>query len=446
MTLSFDDVVARLLEEGATDAVLTTAKSIAIVRDPRGRVRLALDAPDAKESDRADMETSLKTALGGWYDGPALYVDGTPAEKRIAQEVLKLAKGHWPVSWPSAATSLVGVSKPLDLTRWSAVQRLLSKESWLSDQTIASPWPLREQTPTIVSFYSYKGGVGRSTLVAVIAAILAREGETVAVIDLDLEAPGQQALFDAVPLRGVIDYLMAHLAHGKGELDGLFVDVTTQVKDATGKVLLASAGEVGWPYVEKIARLDFVGHTGDDKSPVQEALTALLKDVRRVHKPTWILLDARTGIHDLGGLAMHALAHIDVLVARDGRQGREGLDLCLRALARRRSSDDILTLMVHALAPAPLSDEAVSKPVQARFRHEIYELFKKTVYSNLSDGELPDEDDAGEAHTPYAVPLDPTLGRLELLRDMADIAGQSHYTHIVSRLRELGAPVEEQES
>src|SRR3954463_344047 len=47
----------------------------------------------------------------------------------------------------------------------------------------------------IVSFYSYKGGTGRSMALANIAWILASNGRRVLVIDWDLEAPGLHRYF-----------------------------------------------------------------------------------------------------------------------------------------------------------------------------------------------------------------------------------------------------------
>jgi cellulose biosynthesis protein BcsQ len=48
----------------------------------------------------------------------------------------------------------------------------------------------------IFSFYSFKGGVGRSMAVANVAALLARAGNSVLVVDWDLEAPGLQKYFN----------------------------------------------------------------------------------------------------------------------------------------------------------------------------------------------------------------------------------------------------------
>src|SRR6202051_4330146 len=44
--------------------------------------------------------------------------------------------------------------------------------------------------PPIIVFYSFKGGVGRTTALASFAIQRARAGDRVAVLDLDLDAPG----------------------------------------------------------------------------------------------------------------------------------------------------------------------------------------------------------------------------------------------------------------
>ena len=50
-------------------------------------------------------------------------------------------------------------------------------------------------TPFSVTFYSFKGGVGRTVLAANIAALLARSGKTL-LWDLDIEAPGLHRIAD----------------------------------------------------------------------------------------------------------------------------------------------------------------------------------------------------------------------------------------------------------
>ena len=64
----------------------------------------------------------------------------------------------------------------------------------------------------IITFYSYKGGTGRSMALANVAWILASNGYRVLVVDWDLEAPGLHRYFapfmldpDLVESDGVID-------------------------------------------------------------------------------------------------------------------------------------------------------------------------------------------------------------------------------------------------
>ncbi len=65
----------------------------------------------------------------------------------------------------------------------------------------------------IFTFYSYKGGVGRSMALANIAELFYRAGYSVLMVDWDLEAPGLERFFPvdmstAVARRGVIDLLL----------------------------------------------------------------------------------------------------------------------------------------------------------------------------------------------------------------------------------------------
>lgn len=62
----------------------------------------------------------------------------------------------------------------------------------------------------IYTFYSYKGGVGRSMALANVAELFYQAGLRVLMVDWDLEAPGLEQYFSvdktaALDRRGVID-------------------------------------------------------------------------------------------------------------------------------------------------------------------------------------------------------------------------------------------------
>ncbi len=69
------------------------------------------------------------------------------------------------------------------------------------------------QPGTVYTFYSYKGGVGRSMALVNVAALLAKWGKRVLIVDWDLEAPGIEKYLAAwirrypEPPRGIIDLM-----------------------------------------------------------------------------------------------------------------------------------------------------------------------------------------------------------------------------------------------
>ncbi|MGS0467890.1 P-loop NTPase [Cobetia marina] len=68
------------------------------------------------------------------------------------------------------------------------------------------------EPPITVTFYSLRGGVGRSTSLAHTARLLASQGKKVVCLDMDLEAPGLAALFNVEASvergMGVVELLM----------------------------------------------------------------------------------------------------------------------------------------------------------------------------------------------------------------------------------------------
>ena len=64
------------------------------------------------------------------------------------------------------------------------------------------------------TFYSFKGGVGRTLALANVAVHLARRGRRVLVVDFDLEAPGLDTfppLRPEEPVPGLVDYVVEYL-------------------------------------------------------------------------------------------------------------------------------------------------------------------------------------------------------------------------------------------
>ncbi len=428
MALPYDAALPRLLELCEAFPDFGNVDIACVVRDLRGRLRLVCQpASGVVTPDWAGLQQALEAGLEGWFAGPLLRTDASGSEERgAAREILQRRQG-WPPGWPAGPPDALGVATQLH-TRWCALPRTHAKEDWLAGVASPPPWPLLPgRTPIITSFFSFKGGVGRSTALALVARRLALEGKKVIAVDLDLEAPGLAPLLGVDPEVGVLDALLQHAATGTLDLAGLVQEV--EVRGASLRVV--GAGRLGWSHLEKLARLDYLHGAGMAASPVEKGLHELLNQLKRAHAPDMILLDARAGLHDMAGLALHGLAHVDVLVGRDNAQSVQGLDLTLQVLARRRPKDQLRLLLVQTFVPSNARDF-----VARRYRDEVYRLFGRHIYG---EGTAPALDDASASHSPVTIPDLGDVGAPRSLQE-ADGALLEHddYKMLARRLLERG--------
>ena len=98
-----------------------------------------------------------------------------------------------------------------------------------------------------ITFYSYKGGTGRSLATAQLAVILARFGKSVCVVDFDFEAPGLHHKFRSVRRipdfdKGLVNYINDYIATGKMEsLENKLIKLTSGEK---GVIHIFPAGNI----------------------------------------------------------------------------------------------------------------------------------------------------------------------------------------------------------
>src|SRR5436190_19628321 len=73
-----------------------------------------------------------------------------------------------------------------------------------------------------ITFYSYKGGVGRSLILANLAQRLVEFGKSVCMLDFDLEAPGLPFKFNLEKIletdkKGIVDFISAYQNSSSGK-------------------------------------------------------------------------------------------------------------------------------------------------------------------------------------------------------------------------------------
>lgn len=247
----------------------------------------------------------------------------------------------------------------LILPRWYILERHIAKQAWTDNKVGKPPWGeqlvYQKYKPAIVSFFSFKGGVGRTSTLVATALTLARNGHRVAIVDLDLEAPGLATIFspDSSENFGIIDYLLEKKIQGndwKLRTNLRSISDRTLLGDDGESIQLLPAGTVDDNYLEKLARLDFQNLVN---SELQSTMVDMLSELESAVRPLdFILMDARAGFHDIGGLAISNLCHAAVIFGTQSRQSWAGLTHVIRHLASPGIDYRLPLILAHSMAPS----------------------------------------------------------------------------------------------
>lgn len=202
--------------------------------------------------------------------------------------------------------------------------------------------------PYIVTFYSFKGGVGRTTALGIVARMLASEGYRVVMIDFDLEAPGLSFLFpSAYPEQvtyGVLDYLHQRYLTPDQNVPTIS-ECVRQIDIPRSELYLVPAGEYDEGYVHRLADIDVRLFYNRDNNPI----TQFIDDIATyVNRPDVILIDARPGFTDVGAVALLDLADLGYICFSPTEQNLAGLQWVIQAVRKQyqyRGKPDVRFLL-----------------------------------------------------------------------------------------------------
>jgi MinD-like ATPase involved in chromosome partitioning or flagellar assembly len=202
---------------------------------------------------------------------------------------------------------------------------------------------------TTITFYSYKGGTGRSLSLANAAVYLANLGFKVVAMDFDLEAPGLHYKLsrnvDGTSLsvkKGVVDFINAYLDEGQvsSPITDFIVKVPTSDNDKQ-EVYLVPAGQVpSRDYWSKLSRINWHDLFYSEHARGVQIFMELRARIVEELKPDFILIDSRTGITEMGGIATTLLADKVICLVLPTPENLEGSRAVLRSLRRTRRESD----------------------------------------------------------------------------------------------------------
>lgn len=240
---------------------------------------------------------------------------------------------------------------------------------------------------TTITFYSYKGGVGRSLALANVARLMSRFGLNVFAIDLDLEAPGLHYKFglshDRQRLKnhgGIVEYLHKFVVTGKlAESLGEYV-VGLTPRPGEGSVWIMPAGDVpSAAYWQRLARINWHDLFYGDLPSGIPLFLELKESIRNEFDPDFLLIDARTGITELGGIATTVLPDKVVCLLIKNRENLVGAREVLRGIRRAPRPQyelpvEIIAVLTRLPSPTEKSERRIGSSVRRFLNRPAPEL------------------------------------------------------------------------
>jgi cellulose biosynthesis protein BcsQ len=364
---TFDEIIPEITAvlQNFTDK-LDKAGTIIINRDLNGRVRLIADDTVSEEGKTtvAAIAQHIANALGA----------RVPTERIFYEQSLDAALQEIP-----------HYSLDSDFPNVVVADRLLTEANWSSISPVSSGVPR-------VIFYSIKGGVGRSTALAIAAWALAEQGKKVMVLDMDLESPGLSSSLlpkDRMPTYGIVDWLIEDLVDNGDAVFPFMAAISDISRDGEIRVVPAYGDEPG-EYVSKIGRAWMPKYiVYDNRELWHKRLNRLLDKLEAQYKPDVVLIDSRAGLDEISAACITGLGASSILLfALDSAQTWDGYNILFNSWLKGEAVSEIRERLqvVGALIPELNPDEYINQ-----FTEQSWDLFRENLYEAIPPEKPEDE-------------------------------------------------------
>src|SRR5262245_25538942 len=226
----------------------------------------------------------------------------------------------------------------------------------------------------IVTFYSFKGGVGRTMALVNTAVELTQRGRRVLVVDFDLEAPGIQTyepFVSGTKHLGVVDYVTEFIETGVAP-DAQKYIAEHRVDGAS--IWLMSAGRHDGDYPRRLNSIEWL--------TLYKELNGYLmfEDLKQQWKTglnfDYVLIDSRTGHTDVGGICTRQLPDANVLMFLPNDQNLAGLEEVVRNIRLEAEGERKKTIQLH-FCPSNIPDLDDEEQI---LRRHLQEAMRKLQY------------------------------------------------------------------
>lgn len=178
----------------------------------------------------------------------------------------------------------------------------------------------------VVTFYSFKGGVGRSMALANVAAELTNRGRNVLIVDFDLEAPGLDTFNFGVGKKtnnGIVEFVSYYIRNNESPQVAEYIVHCNKGDDRKGNLWLMPAGKLDNDYASRLSQIDWNDLYKNRYGYI------LFEDLKAQWKkelsPDYVLIDSRTGHSDVSGICTRQLPDSVVFLFFPNEQNLIGL-------------------------------------------------------------------------------------------------------------------------
>jgi MinD-like ATPase involved in chromosome partitioning or flagellar assembly len=175
-----------------------------------------------------------------------------------------------------------------------------------------------------ISVHSFRGGTGKSNLVANLAASLAARGKRIGVVDTDIQSPGIHVLFN-LDLKQV-SYTLNDYLLGRCTVEAPVFDVTKSLKPERSQQITATQGAIYLiPSSMKVDEITTILSEGYDIGLLTQGYQQLINHLNL----DYLLIDTHPGINEETLLSI-GLSNALVVILRPDQQDFQGTALTVR--------------------------------------------------------------------------------------------------------------------